>query len=100
MTELGAWTMLQFVLKTIISKKWNTAIYADKNLKEFLKNISRTNIKHSGYRFFTNLIFDFNFKTQTPISNKKTFHFEDLQNSCSVVTDDEVKYPQNLQFNI
>jgi lycopene beta-cyclase len=85
-------------IESIISKKWNTAIYADKKFKRILKIYPYQYKMIQGIDFY-NLIFDLISKNPNiQFVNKKVLSFEDLQNSCSVVTDDE-SYTCDKIFN-
>jgi lycopene beta-cyclase len=86
------------LFEDIISKKWDTALYADQNFKRNLKIKPYQYKMIQGLDFYT-LVFDLiSSNPNIDFVNQKVISFEDLGSNCTVVTDAET-YSCDKIFN-
>ncbi|WNM19745.1 lycopene cyclase family protein [Flavobacterium capsici] len=82
----------------IVSKKWNSALFANESFQKVL-NIEPFQYKKIKGLDFYNLVFELIFKQNNiHFSNQKVIDFEELGNHCVVKTDSE-SYTCNKVFN-
>ena len=86
------------LFEQVVSKKWNTALFADKSFKREL-TIAPYQYKMVKALDFYKLVFDLIYKNENiHFANQKIIDFQELGNHCVIKTDSE-SYTCNKVFN-